>query len=219
MRLVTKYFIGILRDAFGTAGPGVGTAHHRLRPAACDHTTTMSTDEPALDQDVIFDVLSSSRRRYVLYYLSQHDAPVELPTLAEEVAAWETESTVEELSSQERKRVYVSLYQTHVPKLEEVGLVEYDQDTGEVSLTDQSSQIQGFLREPTSARSRLLNLALVVGVSLATLVAGLFALPTVEPSAGLFAVLALWALVTVVVTYLVYRRNGGGEFPRTLRNR
>ena len=179
----------------------------------------MSTDEPALDQDVIFDVLSSSRRRYVLYYLSQYDDPVELPTLAEEVAAWETESTVEELSSQERKRVYVSLYQTHVPKLEEVGLVEYDQDTGEVSLTDQSSQIQDFLREPPSDRSRLFNLALVVGVSLATLLAGLFALPTVEPSAGLFVVLALWALVTVVVTYLVYGRDDGGEFPRTLRNR
>jgi hypothetical protein len=179
----------------------------------------MSTDEPELSQDVIFDVLSSSRRRYVLYYLSQNEEPVELPALAEEVAAWETESTVEELSSQERKRVYVSLYQTHIPKLEEVGLVDYDQDSGEVSLTDQSSQIQGFLREPTSARSRLRNLAIVVGTSLLVLLAGLLVVPSVDPSISLIAMLSAWALLTLGITYAVYRRNGGGKFPRTLRDR
>ncbi len=179
----------------------------------------MSTDEPELSQDVIFDVLSSSRRRYVLYYLSQHEEPVELPALAEEVAAWETESTVEELSSQERKRVYVSLYQTHIPKLEEVGLVDYDQDSGQVSLTDQSTQIQGFLREPTSERNRLVNLAVVIGGSFLVLVAGLLVVPSVEPSISLLAMLSVWALVTVAITYVIYRRNGEGEFPRTLRDR
>jgi len=179
----------------------------------------MSTDEQGLSQDVIFDVLSSSRRRYVLYYLSQHEQPVELPSLAEEVAAWETESAVDELSSQERKRVYVSLYQTHIPKLEEVGLVDYDQDSGEVSLTEQSAQIQGFLREPASARGRLTNLAVVVGLSLAVLLGGIVLIPTIEPSLALVAMLTVWAVATVAITYFVYRHNGGGQFPRTLRDR
>lgn len=179
----------------------------------------MSTDEPELSQDVIFDVLSSSRRRYVLYYLSQHEEPVELPSLAEEVAAWETESTVEELSSQERKRVYVSLYQTHIPKLQEVGLVDYDQDSGEVSLTEESDQIQGFLREPASTRGRLATLGIVVASSLAVLLAGILLVPTIEATVGLVAMLSAWAVVTVAITYLVYRRDGEGQFPRTLRDR
>jgi hypothetical protein len=179
----------------------------------------MSTDEPELSQDVIFDVLSSSRRRYVLYYLSQHEEPVELPSLAEEVAAWETESTVEELSSQERKRVYVSLYQTHIPKLQEVGLVDYDQDSGQVSLTDESDQIQGFLREPASARGRLASLGIVVASSLAVLLVGILLVPTIEASLGLVVMLSAWAVVTVAITYLVYRRDGEGQFPRTLRDR
>lgn len=179
----------------------------------------MSTDETELSQDVIFDVLSSSRRRYVLYYLSQRDEPVELPSLAEEVAAWETETAVEDLSSQERKRVYVSLYQTHIPKLEEVGLVDYDQDSGDVDLTERSSQIQSFLREPASARGRLTDAVLVVAASLAVLLGGLLIVPAVELTLSLVAVLVVWAVVTVALAYVAYRRSAVGQVPSTLQNR
>jgi len=179
----------------------------------------MSTDDPELSQDVVFDVLSSSRRRYVLYYLSQREQPVELPSLAEEVAAWETESTVEDLSSQERKRVYVSLYQTHIPKLEEVGLVDYDQDTGEVSLTDQSDQIQGFLQQPSPARGRITNVVIVVGLSLAVLLGGIVLIPTIEASLALVAMLTVWAVATVAITYVVFRRDGEEQFSTALRER
>lgn len=179
----------------------------------------MPTDDQELSQDVIFDVLSSSRRRYVLYYLSQRDEPVELPSLAEEVAAWETETSVDELSSQERKRVYVSLYQTHIPKLEEVGLVDYDQDSGEVSLTERSGQIQSFLREPASREGGLASAVVAVAASLAVLVGGLLLVPAVELTPALVAVLAVWTAVTTGIAYLLYRRGGGGQFPSTLRNR
>ena len=54
--------------------------------------------------------------------------------LAERVAAEENGVPREELSSAQRKRVYVSLYQTHVPKMEDAGLVDYDQETSMVSL-------------------------------------------------------------------------------------
>lgn len=105
----------------------------------------MSIEGGSLSQDVVFDILSSARRRYVLYLLRTEDAPVELTELAEDVAAWENDTTVEELTKQQRKRVYVSLYQTHVPKLEDANLVAYDSDSGEVELTEAASDIDQYL--------------------------------------------------------------------------
>jgi len=47
--------------------------------------------------------------------------------------------------------VYVSLYQTHIPKLTDVGLVEYDQDSGTVHLTDRTSVIDDYLTDSDSS--------------------------------------------------------------------
>lgn len=104
----------------------------------------MSSGEESLTQDVVFDVLSSARRRYVLHLLKT-EGEMELTELAEHVAAQENDTTVEELTKQQRKRVYVSLYQTHVPKLEDAGLVEYDQETSMVELRSQAADIDQYL--------------------------------------------------------------------------
>lgn len=106
--------------------------------------TTPMPDEK-LSRDRVFDILSSPRRRYVLYYLREYGGPVELTDLAEKLAAWENDTTVTEISPQARKRVYVSLYQTHVPKLDEAGLIEYDSDSGELWLSDQGSVVDPYL--------------------------------------------------------------------------
>ncbi len=45
------------------------------------------TSERPLSQDVVFDLLSSSRRRFVLQYLSQQEGPVPFSELANELAA------------------------------------------------------------------------------------------------------------------------------------
>lgn len=104
----------------------------------------MSSGEEKISQDVVFDVLSSTRRRQVLYLL-KNEGEMELTELAEHVAAEENDTTVTDLTKQQRKRVYVSLYQTHVPKLEDARLVDYDQDTGEVQLSAQATDIDRYL--------------------------------------------------------------------------
>lgn len=105
----------------------------------------MASGDTELSQDEIFAILSNPRRRYVLYFLNQHGEAIELTDLAEHVAAWENDTTVEELSSKERKRVYVSLYQTHVPKLADHGLIDYDPDTGMVRETETSRRVDQYL--------------------------------------------------------------------------
>ena len=107
----------------------------------------MSSKQPDISQSDVFDVLSNPRRRFVLYYLREIDESVELNDLAKAIAAWENDTDESELTDQDRKRVYVSLYQTHIPKLTDVGLVEYDQDSGTVHLTDRTSVIDDYLTD------------------------------------------------------------------------
>ncbi|PSP72967.1 hypothetical protein BRC86_10860 [Halobacteriales archaeon QS_3_64_16] len=127
-------------------------------------TTPEPTD--ALTRDEIFDVLSSRRRRYALHYLrrqenerdgngranelgstdgSNGDGGVALSELAERVAAWENDRTIEELSAAERKRAYTSLQQFHLPRLDEQRIVEYDRRNGVVSLGEAMDDIDVYL--------------------------------------------------------------------------
>jgi hypothetical protein len=108
----------------------------------------MGSSERGLSQDTVFDILSNPRRRYVLYYLRMEEGPVQLTSLAEHVAAWENDTDVESLDDQQRKRVYVSLYQTHVPKLADSGIVEYDKDQGSVALAEDAGAIDTYLSQP-----------------------------------------------------------------------
>ncbi|QWC20226.1 hypothetical protein [Halorubrum sp. 2020YC2] len=103
------------------------------------------TRENGLSQDALFSLLSNPRRRYILQYLNRTGETIRLQALAAEVAAWENETEPEALTNKQQKRLYVSLYQTHIPKLEEAGIVEYDGDTGEIRLTDRGSDLNRYL--------------------------------------------------------------------------
>jgi len=166
-----------------------------------------------LSRDRVFDILSSPRRRYVLYYLREYGGPVELTDLAEELAAWENDTTVAEISPQARKRVYVSLYQTHVPKLDEAGLIDYDSDSGELRLSDQGSVVDPYLGTQTDDRPwywYYLALALSsLGVTLAVL-GGVVQLP-ISTTIGL--VIGAFLLLTTIHTLIRIRgNNSGAEF-------
>ena len=90
-------------------------------------------------------MLSNQRRRYVLYYLNHRPGPVSLRDLAEQIAAWENDCTIDDLEYKQRKRVYTSLHQTHLPKLDEMGIVNYDRDAGTITLADRASDLDAYL--------------------------------------------------------------------------
>jgi len=106
------------------------------------------TDLDTLSQDVIFDLLSNPRRRFVISCLKRIDQPITITDLAAEVAAWEEDVPVESIEREQRKRVYVSLYQTHVPKLADAGTIDYDDDTGTVALAEPGHDISECLVTP-----------------------------------------------------------------------
>jgi DNA-binding transcriptional ArsR family regulator len=122
--------------------------------------------------DLVFDLLSSQRRRMVLYYLELADGPVTVKEISEEIASLENDVPVSELSRQQQKRVYVSLYQSHLPKLSEAGVIEYDRDTGMMALANGASRIDAYLVDDARERRpvRWLGAYLLLAVSSALLI-------------------------------------------------
>lgn len=97
-----------------------------------------------LPLDVVFDILKNERRRLVLRYLREHEGPATIGELAEHIAAYENDKTVEALSSDERKRAYVGLYQCHFPKMEDAGVIDSDRNLG-VSLGSNADRVFDYL--------------------------------------------------------------------------
>lgn len=75
-------------------------------------------------------ILKNQRRRAVLRYLQTVEDEVKLGTLAEHIAASECDKDISRITSSERKRVYVGLYQSHLPKMADVGAISYNKPRG-----------------------------------------------------------------------------------------
>ena len=113
-----------------------------------------NVSDEELNQDTLFSLLSNPRRRFVLQYLNRVENPVTLQDLSVETAAWENETEPENLTDQQRKRVQVSLYQTHVPALEDAGISEYDSESGEIVLTDRADDFNVYLHGDIEEETR-----------------------------------------------------------------
>lgn len=90
-------------------------------------------ESPQMDD--LYDVFANRRRRYALHYLRQANDEVDFGDLAEQIAAWERGKSRREITSDERKYAYSALQQRHLPKMHELGLVEYDKRAGSVEPT------------------------------------------------------------------------------------
>ncbi|ELY59576.1 hypothetical protein C493_05110 [Natronolimnohabitans innermongolicus JCM 12255] len=99
-----------------------------------------------MTRDEIFTVLSNRRRRWVLHYLKQRENQrIDLRTLVDTVSAWEFETPADELPWKKRKRIYTALRQSHLPTLDDAGVIEYDRSRGEVELTEDARTVRMYL--------------------------------------------------------------------------
>lgn len=85
-----------------------------------------------ISRDDCFDLLSNHRRRYTLHYLQHNGDQATLGELADQIAAWENDIPQEEVSYDQRKRVYTSLQQVHLPRMDKYGVVRFDEREGHV---------------------------------------------------------------------------------------
>jgi hypothetical protein len=101
--------------------------------------------ETELAKDTLFDLLQNQRRRDALAYLKANDGRATLSEMAEHIAAKENDLPVEGINSKQRKRVYIGLYQCHLPKMANAGVVSYDKDRGTIELKNVAAQLYPYL--------------------------------------------------------------------------
>jgi hypothetical protein len=161
-----------------------------------DPSTTEETDDQQqaeerqpLSLDIVFEILRNERRRLVLHYLRENDGEATLGQLAEHIAALENDTTVTALNAQQRKRVYVGLYQCHLPKMDDADVIDFNQSRGTVELRDSAERLETYLDteedETHVTDKHYLSLATGGGVAYA------------------ITLLAASSLATTVVTFLV----------------
>jgi len=158
-----------------------------------------------LSKGEIFDVLQNQRRRYVLEYLKRFDEPVELSDLARQVAAWEYQTPVEDVTNDQKKRVYTTLQQTHLCKMEEAGIVEYDSDANTVARTPYTEDMTVYLEiVPGSEfpwREFYLSLGSISCAVVAALWTGLFPLTLLTPLEWATVIAATFTVSAAYHTY------------------
>ena len=123
------------------------------------HETDEAEQPETLAKDDLFHLLQNERRRRAVRFLLDQEGGVDMGDVAEHIAALENDVAVAELSSAQRKRVYVGLYQCHLPKLDEEGVIDYDKNRGRVSRTERTEALAPYLlvgeddgtTEPSSA--------------------------------------------------------------------
>ncbi|WP_084156969.1 DUF7504 family protein [Haladaptatus cibarius] len=97
-------------------------------------------DDPSLD--VVFDVLRSKRRREALRYLLSKRGPVDIKELATAVADFEGDDRA---TRNRHRRYYTTLYQLHLPKLDDAGLIDHDAANHRVSVREAADWVAPFL--------------------------------------------------------------------------
>ncbi|KTG27029.1 DUF7344 domain-containing protein [Haloferax profundi] len=166
-------------------------------------------ESESLSKDVVFEILKNQRRRDALRYLKEHEGEAKLGDMAEFIAAKENDIDIKALSSSQRKRVYIGLYQCHLPKMDSAGIVDFDKNRGDITLLDAAEQLETYLNGNVSNASDAAeeseslvsspkrNLTIAAAVA-TTVSAGLLGVPGLEqiPAAG-WAVLSTATLMAI----------------------
>lgn len=96
------------------------------------------TDSPGpvhLPADTVCELISNARRRAVIKRLAvlEDDDATNLGELARRIAGEEYDIPPEQVSQNQRKSVYISLRQNHLPKLADTEIVVWDKRSGDIS--------------------------------------------------------------------------------------
>ncbi|NKE36573.1 hypothetical protein GWG54_12230 [Natronococcus sp. JC468] len=116
-----------------------------------DVPLTESTSETrALSDNEIFHLLSNSRRRETIRYLLETRDPLSVPELARYLVAAEQETPIGDVTREQYQQVFLSLSQSHLPALDTVGVIQYDQSQDLVEPTARLEAFVPYLDPPST---------------------------------------------------------------------
>ena len=101
--------------------------------------------DPVLELNDVFAALGHPRRRYLLYTLVNGSTEAPLSELAADIAAWELEKPASEVTAAERRKIHISLYHSHIPKLASLEIVDYHEGENIIVRAVNTAQVQAVL--------------------------------------------------------------------------
>ena len=163
-------------------------------------------DGRELDPAEIHDVLRNDRRRLVIERLRDGEGQEAVRDLAEHIAG--VESGEEPPPRNVRQSVYVSLHQTHLPKLDKLGIVTYDSDSKRVELAGHASEVAVYLEVVPKYAISWGEYYLGVGAfGLCSLLGWYVGVPVLASADPAAIALVLFSLVTLSAAYQVIRQE------------
>jgi hypothetical protein len=165
-----------------------------IRQQTDSESAEAQSDEQTLSKDELFEILKNQRRRDALQFLKENEGSVNLSDMSEYIAAKENGIDISALSSSQRKRVYIGLYQCHLPKMANFGVIDFDKDRGTIELLPAAKLLDSYLEdeitESDSSAEYRVGAAAAIAVAVAAGLAGAPVL-SILPATG-------WAIVSTV---------------------
>ena len=186
--------------------------------------TRSAARDVSLSEETVFDVLSNRRRRFAVHALKRAEGHVTVADLSTRIAAWEHGIDPDAVDYDQRRNVHSTLKRTHLPMLEESGVIEYDAEANVVepaaALADLDIYIEVLRGREIPWSQYYLGLA---GLSLAVLLAvgtGVPGFALFDPlDVSAFTVTAFAVSAAVHYYYGERARLGSQEKPPELRGR
>ncbi|WP_226479034.1 DUF7344 domain-containing protein, partial [Natrinema amylolyticum] len=136
--------------------PSSGTLPPNIFGAALNQLSlegqNMDTGVENLDLDTIYELLSESRRRYVLYYLLDREH-ANVDRLALQIAAEEQDKAIKRVTDGEKETVSISLMHNHLPRLADHKVITYDQRSGDLVTGEQFDTMRATIKRAGNIES------------------------------------------------------------------
>ena len=168
-------------------------------------------NEEELAQADLFDVFSNARRRMAVRFLTERRGSCDLAPLVEQVASWENDVDTDEVTRVQRRRVYISLYQTHLPMLDEYGIVDWDADAHRIELLHNGATFEPYLdRHPDADHAWHHTYGLLAVVGTVTLALAWLSVGPVSTTITPLLAIVLSGAFFIVATVQRASRSGYG---------
>lgn len=195
---------GLQTTGYGDQSDADGAQEVEELPEEIRRIVEEDSEDRTLSLDEIFELLKNERRRKVIYYLlDAEDGTATLSDLAEHIAAEENDIPVKQLSSDQRKRVYIGLYQCHLPKLDEFGIIDFEDNRGDVELNGAVEQVLPYLDRTSSEDASSPPPTVELGITMGVLGVMVFAVAGIGPLSGVspmaLATISTLALIGVAL--------------------
>lgn len=167
-----------------------------------------------LSEEEIHDVLRNERRRLVIDLLQSGNGAVSVRELSEEIGSIESESNPPPRNI--KQSVYVSLLQTHLPKLDDLGIINYESEGKMVNVDGRLKDVTVFMETvPKYGISRIEYYAALGFLGMLVLFAAEIGTPVLSSVPTLVLANAIFLLIFVSGLYHTFQQ--GPSIIRRLR--